>query len=216
MFDGIDRPAWFPDWSGCVAVIVASGPSAKNVDLSILAQKQRVKVLAIKESWRLCKPDVIYGCDRPWWHANIGMPKFSGLRIAYDPLLHEQYPDIHLIKIDMHKDDILLDRPGFVGSGGNSGFQALNLAVQFGARQIAFVGLDVHTRSGPHWYGRNEWSGANNPGEANFRRWRRAFAIAARTLSNMGIDVANATRFSDVKEFRFVPSVEVALQEWKM
>ena len=102
------------------------------------------------------------------------------------------------------------------GSGGNSGFQALNLAVQFGARQIAFVGLDVHTRSGPHWYGRNEWSGANNPGEANFRRWRRAFAVAARTLSNMGIDVANATRFSDVKEFRFVPSVEVALQEWKM
>lgn len=216
MFDGIDRPAWFPDWSGCVAVIVASGPSAKKADLSILAQKQRVKVLAIKESHRLCKPDVIYGCDRPWWHANQGLPKFSGLRIAYDTSLREQYPNINLVRIVINDDRFLLDEPGVIGSGGNSGFQALNLALQFGARQICLIGFDMHDRSGLHWYGRNQWDRANNPSESNFHRWRKAFAIAAPAVSNVGIDIANATRHSDCKAFRFVPSIEVALQEWKI
>jgi hypothetical protein len=211
-----DLPAWFPDWSGCAAVIVASGPSAKKTDLAILRQKAQVRVIAIKESYRLCEPDVIYGCDRPWWHYKLGMPDFKGLRIAYDPALSEQYPQINLIKISLYEDRVLLDKPGVIASGGNSGFQALNLAVQFGARQIALVGFDMHDRSGLHWYGRNEWTLANNPNENNFNRWRKAFALTAPILSNMGIDVANATRHSECKAFRFVPSVEVALQEWKI
>ena len=216
MFDGIDRPAWFPDWSGHIAAIVASGPSAKKANLEVLSQKALVRVLAIKESHRLCRPDVIYGCDRAWWHANRGMPDFRGLRVAYDPLLREQYPNIRLIGISLHEDRFIMDRPGIVGSGGNSGFQAINLAIQFGARQIVLIGFDMHDKSGPHWYGRNEWDGANNPGENNFHRWRAGFAKAAAEISNIGIDVANATRYSELKAFRFVPSVEVALQEWKV
>jgi len=211
-----ERPLWFPDWSGYVVVIVASGPSAKQVDLSVLAQKSRVRVVAIKESHRLCRPDAIYGCDRAWWHANRGLPDYCGLRVAYDPLLSEQYPFIHLIKIDLHSDVVLLDKPGLLGSGGNSGFQALNLAVQFGARQIVLVGFDMHDKSGPHWYGRNEWMGASNPMESNFHRWRHAFKLSAPILGNLGIDVANATRYSEMRSFRFVPSIEVALNEWKI
>lgn len=211
-----NRPRWFPDWTGCVAAIVACGPSVKNVDLSILSQKAKVRTIAIKESHRLCKPHVIYGCDRAWWQANQGLPKFDGLRIGYDPLLSELYPNIHRIDIRMNHDDVQLSTPGSIASGGNSGFQALNLAVQFGARQIVLVGFDMHDRSGVHWYGRNTWDGANNPTESNFQRWRRAFAISAPILGNLGIDVANATRYSEMKSFRLVPSIEVALNEWKI
>src|ERR1044072_6906364 len=122
MVDGhMAKPDWYPDWSGCVAAIVASGPSAKKTDLAVLERKAQVKTIAIKESWRLCKTDVIYCCNRAWWHANIGLPKFQGLRIAWDPLLSEQYPNIRLIKIDIHCDKVLLDNQGTVGSGGNSG-----------------------------------------------------------------------------------------------
>lgn len=209
-------PPWFPDWSGYAVVIVASGPSAKKVDLGILAQKSRVKVIAIKESHRLCRPDMIYGCDRAWWHANAGLPKYQGLKVAYDPMLREQYPDIHLVRIELHADTILTETPGLIGSGGNSGFQALNLAVQFGARMIVLIGFDMHGDGGAHWYGRNEWQGANNPGESNYQRWRFAFALSAPGLGNIPVDVANATRYSGLKSYRMVPSVEVALREWNI
>jgi hypothetical protein len=207
---------WFPDWSGCAAVIVASGPSAKNINLDILREKSRVKVVAIKESYRLCQPDVIYGCDAHWWRANNGLPEYRGIKIAWEAILSEVCPDIRLIRIDVHNDKMLFDTPGLIGSGGNSGFQALNLCLQFGARLIVLVGFDLHDKSGLHWYGRNGWNGANNPSEANFFRWRKAFKIAAPIIANLPADVANATRYSECKAFRFVPSVEVALQEWKM
>lgn len=205
-----------PDWSGCVAAIVASGPSAKKINFSTLAQKSRVKVIAIKESHHLCQPDVIYGCDAHWWRHNVGMPKFGGLRIAYDRSLSEQFPNIHLIDIAIPEDRVLFDTPGRIGSGGNSGFQALNLALQFGARLILLIGFDMHDRSGVHWYGRNNWPQANNPGEDNFRRWRQAFKVSAPIIANAGIDVVNVTRFSELKSFRFLPSIDVAFAEWKM
>lgn len=210
------QPSWFPDWSNCAVVIVASGPSAKKVDLSVLSKKARVRVIAIKRSHELCQPDMIYGCDYAWWHSMRGLPKYRGLRVAYDPMLREPYPFIHLIDIERHKDKVRFDPPGLVASGGNSGFQALNLAAQFGTKMICLVGFDMHDKSGLHWYGRNEWDRANNPQESNFRRWRDAFTLSAPILSNMGIDVANATRHSEAKAFRSVPSIEVALAEWKI
>jgi hypothetical protein len=209
-------PLWYPDWSGCVAAIIASGPSAKKTDISILSQKSRIKTIAIKESHHLCKPDVIYGCDAHWWRHNIGLPDFSGIRVAYDKSLGEQFPNIRLIDIATPIDKVLLEPTGQIGSGGNSGFQALNLAIQFGARLILLVGFDMHDKSGVHWYGRNNWPQANNPGEPNFQRWRQAFNVSAPIIANAGIDVVNVTRYSELKCFRFLPSIEVAMAEWKM
>jgi hypothetical protein len=52
---------------------------------------------------------------------------------------------------------------GVVGGGGNSGFQAVNLAAQFGASRIILIGFDMTDRGGKHWYGRNHWPMSNNP-----------------------------------------------------
>lgn len=88
-----------------------------------------------------------------------------------------------------------------VGSGGNSGFQALNLAVQFGARRILLVGFDMNDRGGVHWYGRNSWPMANNPDHNNFRRWIAAFEGAAPLLKSMGIEVVNLSPHSAIQCF---------------
>jgi hypothetical protein len=211
------RPPWIPDWSGCVAVIVACGPSASKADLSAATQKARVKIVAIKEAFNLCRgADMVYGCDGWWWKSRRGLPEYRGLKVAYERWLPEEFPDIKLVQIKLHDDKFLLDQPGTIGSGGNSGFQATNLCLQAGVRQIVLVGMDMHDRSGKHFYGRNEWHNANNPGLPNFDRWTRAFATAAPAVSNMGIDIVNATRFSEAKAFRMVPSVDVALSEWKV
>lgn len=84
-----------------------------------------------------------------------------------------------------------------VGSGGNSGFQALNLALQWGAVRILLIGFDMTDASGSlHWYGHNNWRGANNPNHSNFRRWIAAFNNAAKQCRELGVDVVNCSLHS--------------------
>lgn len=97
-----------------------------------------------------------------------------------------------------------------MGSGGNSGFQALNLAVQWGAAQILLIGFDMTDAGGAHWYGRNNWTGANNPDQNNFKRWIAAFESAAVTLKRMGVEVVNCSPHSALGCFPKM-SIEAAL-----
>lgn len=136
----------------------------------------------------------------------------------------EVFPEIRRITIkeshsrERHNapyvDKILTDEIGTVGSGGNSGFQALNLAVQFGAKRILLIGFDMTDRNGLHWYGRNTWNGANNPTESSFRRWVVTFANAAPVLADLGVEVVNTSQLSFLRCFPR-RSIEDMLQEWQ-
>lgn len=78
--------------------------------------------------------------------------------------------------------------PGTIGRGGNSGFQALNLALQFGARRIVMVGFDMSARHGVHWHGAHG-KGLVNPAAANLARWRRVLDAQAPALAALGVRV---------------------------
>jgi hypothetical protein len=205
------KPDWFPDWSGLSVAIVASGPSTKKVDVERLRGK--LPVIAIKENVELAPwADVVYGCDRAWWRNMQGLPKYDGLRITATQM--EVGPtDIKLITVEATTDKILTDKPGVVGSGGNSGFQALNLAVQFGATRVLMVGFDMDDRAGVHWYGRNSGMGRSNPSEWNFRRWRVAFINAVPVLDKLGVEVLNASQHTSLNCFPRT-TVERTLAEW--
>jgi len=95
--------------------------------------------------------------------------------------------------IEAKTDRLLLDEVGRIGGGGNSGFQALNIALQLGADRIILVGFDMNDSAPVHWYGRNRWPLANNPNAQNFRRWRDAFGVAATQLQALGVRVVNAS-----------------------
>lgn len=110
---------------------------------------------------------------------------------------------------------MLFDQPGIVGSGGNSGFQAVNLAAQFGSPRILLIGFDMHTGSGLHWYGRNTWNMANNPNDGNLMRWRDAFTKQAPMLKAMGIEVINASPDSALRCFEH-KTIEHALKDWNL
>jgi hypothetical protein len=205
-----DRPeiGW-PDWSGETVAIIASGPSAKKAKLELL--RGRAKVIAIKQNIDLCPwADAVYGCDAAWWRFRRGLPEFNGLKITWAGNGLE-YPDVRKITIakikrgaDVYSDQFQVNGDS-IGGGGNSGFQALNLAtVQFKARRIVLIGFDMHDRGGKHWYGRNHWPMANNPAESNFKRWIAAFNQAAPILAGLGIQVMNATPNSALRCFPFV------------
>ncbi len=206
------RPKWFPNWTGECVAIVASGPSTSRASVEKL--RDRIHVIAIKKNVELCPwADVVYGCDEAWWRSVDGLPDYKGLKVSWVDGGSKHFPDVCPLEIRKKTDEILLERFGVVGSGGNSGFQALNLAVQFGARGILLIGFDVQDRGGAHWYGRNNWIGANNPSNDNFSRWQKSFANAAGLLSAMDVQVVNAAPYSALRCFK-KNSIDAALSGW--
>lgn len=194
---GVTPAAW-PDWRGRACAIIASGPSAKTANVEQL--KGKTAVIAIKENHELAPfADVVYGCDWPWWRQVHGLPAFPGLRMAWDRRALDRFPGIVRVDIEIGTPRLLFGRTGLVGGGGNSAFHALNLAVQFGARRILMVGLDLHDRSGVHWYGRATAQGRANPDANNFRNWIGVFGAAAPVLAEMGCEVINASPISDLR-----------------
>jgi hypothetical protein len=119
---------------------------------------------------------------------------------------------LEYVGIERKSDALQFGKVGHVGSGGNSGFQVLNLVAQFGAKEILLIGFDMHGE-GAHWYGRNNWVNANNPDRFNFIRWEKAFSFAAPELEKRGIDVVNASPSSTLKCFRR-NTVQKTLEEW--
>jgi len=203
---------WWPDWSGDCVAIIGGGPSIKQTDLSIL--KDRIHIIAIKTAIDLVPwAEVVYGCDAPWWLDRRGLPKFGGLKFFHGPQAANHWKDMHRVEIVMGKDEMLVDLPLKIGNGGCSGFQSLNLAVQFGASDIILVGFDLHDRGGVHWYGRNKWDRASNPMPSNFNRWNKGFAAALPSLNKLGITVVNASTESELKPFP-KKSLQETIEEW--
>lgn len=109
-----------------------------------------------------------------------------------------------------------VDEPGLsldplrIHQGGNSGFQALNLAVLLGARRVLLLGFDLGRRGGRrHWHGDHPGD-LNNPDETNFAWWRTAFAGAVPDLARAGVAVVNCTPGSALDCFPMAP-LEAAL-----
>lgn len=220
----MEKPNWYPDWSDRACAIIASGPSTKHEDLEQL--RGRAAVLAIKKNVELVPwADVVYGCDAAWWLHKRGLADFKGLKIAWAPLACNRYPDIRKVDIDLSQDKVypiearkyrmLFDRQGLIGNGGNSGYQALNLAVQFGARKIILVGFDMQNRSGVHWYGRNHWERAGNPDSDNLKRWCTYFAAAVPDLERLGVTIINTSPISALTCFRR-GTIKGALAGWNL
>lgn len=209
---GLSQFDWWKDWRGQHVAIIASGYSVKKQDVTQLAG--RLPTLAIKKNIEIAPfADVVYGCDAPWWQSVKGLPNYSGLRLSYNFAACREFPDIKRIEIKDKKSEVLLfDEPASVGSGGNSGFQALNIALQFGAAGVMLIGFDM---MGDHWYGRNNWPSANNPTFEIFKRWVSAFNAAKSQTDAMGIEIVNTSAKSAITAFPKM-SIEQALERWSL
>lgn len=199
------RPDWYLDWRGEDCLIVASGPSAPSQPID-LAQ-HRCRVIVINNSWKLAPwADVLYASDLNWWQSGIGRD-FKGLKVS-----RSLYEGVHKVEL---KDQSLPDRDhvefntmGTLGAGGTSAFQAMNLAIQFGSKRIAFVGLDARTDLGRHWHG-DHGGRLGNPTRRTAAVWRDNFDAAAPQLAAAGISVTNCSSVSAITAY---PKME--LEEW--
>ena len=100
----------------------------------------------------------------------------------------------------IHQDRLQLRR-GHVGGGGNGAFQALDMVMSWGVRDVLLVGVDARDNDGlNHWHGAHG-KGLHNPTETAYARWVKAFSVASTQLGEIGATVRNASPISAVTCF---------------
>jgi len=206
---------WWQDWRGECVAIVGAGPSAKAAGVEKL--KDRIHVIVINESHSLCPwADILYACEADWWTVREKeAKKFPGIKLRLeDP--RRTIAGVSTIKIPQQHNiwvnEFLFEKPGVVGSGGNGGFQMINLAAQFGATAIALVGFDMRHDGGIHWHGLHP-SPLRNPDAARFEQWRKALDDNAPKLLADGIDVVNCSPVSALTAFPKL-TIDQMLERW--
>lgn len=199
------RWGWFPDWSGDTAIVIASGPSAALAPMFDVGPS---RVIAVNESWRLAPwADVLYCCDPGWWVRRSGAREFKGARVTADQGAAEHF-GLHHITVREGDHRVVLEPLGVIGDGGNSGFQAVNLAVQFGARRIVLVGFDLQPEEPTHWHGAHG-GGLANPQQEHLRQWAERLDSQSTVLRAAGVDVLNGSPHSALTAYPKVDLREV-------
>lgn len=193
-------PEWFPKWPDETCIVVASGPSAKDVPLA--SAKGKARFIAVNRSVQLCPwADVWYACDYDFWKHSLGGPLFEGLRMSIDIRACREWPEIHHLACNKVTDIAILEPSGAVGWGGNSGFHALQIAVQAGCKKVLLVGMDATLKYGKHWH-EDHPLGMHNPRSNSVYRWARAIDRAADQINKLGVKVINCSSISSLRAYQ--------------
>jgi uncharacterized Rossmann fold enzyme len=85
----------------------------------------------------------------------------------------------------------------YIHFGGNSGFQAVNLAILFGAKEIALLGFDMQiTNNKRHFFGDHEGK-MNKP--SPYTQWIKHFEEAAKDMRD--VKIVNCSRQTSLSCF---------------
>lgn len=182
-----------PRWKGQACVVAATGPSLTAEQAEAC---RGLRTIAVNDAWSLFPwAEVLYACDASWWSYYGPTLDFVGERWS------SQGPNRHNDKsrIEDRFELNLVDgrtAPGFsfdpriIHYGANSGFQAVNLALHFGATPIILLGFDMGVANNKrHFFGDHPPKLART---SSYRTFISAFETAARFLPK-GVKILNAT-----------------------
>lgn len=184
-------------------VVAASGPSLTP---EVAKAVRGHPVIAVNDAYRLLPfADVLYACDSTWWLTHKGVPGFAGERWSSHGVAgrvrhndkSEIGPRFRLNLIEGQDGEGFSTDPSFIHYGSNSGFQAVNMAILWGATRIILVGFDMQ---GTHFFGAHPRGLRNTTKYDNFIR---AFKKAATRLP-AGVEILNATPGSALRCFPMV------------
>ena len=189
-----------PRWHN-VCAVAASGPSLTG-DVARLG----VPIVAVNDAWRILPTaDVLYASDAAWWEHHRGCPEFAGERWSAHGLPNnnklataERY-GINLVR--GAEGDGFSTNAARIHYGGNSGFQAINLALHLmgWAGRILLFGFDMRrVDDRQHFFG--DHPAELNPRQTDYRKWFWGFDLAARMLPR-GVEIINCTPGSALPSF---------------
>lgn len=165
--------------------VIASGPSLIGFDFSALPEGTRIG--ANRSAW-LADCDIFVTVDRNMHQREAERIKTFGPR-AYVALA-EVFNPLPEVNYWAHA-------PGLPGmalapstlAGSNSGFAALNLAVQLGFTEIALLGFDYKWHAGRSHF--HEGYGQRRHIERNLHQWAQAHEHAAVQAAARGVSITN-------------------------
>lgn len=197
-------------WDACI--VAATGPSLTS-EVAATCRKSRLPIVAVSDAIMLVPwAEVVYSCDAAWWDSHRGCGWFQGekwsshsLKPRNDKTEAQAAYGLRLVA-GADRAGFSLD-PGLIHYGGNSGFQAINLAILMGAEYVVLVGFDL--RGNDHFFGRHppELDRGGDRG-----RFIPAFEDAARMLPGY-ITIVNATPGSALTCFPMRPLAEALCDE---
>lgn len=132
-------------------ICLGSGPSLLPLDVQQC--RGAGYVIAINETYRLAPwADVLYAADYHWWDSHDGVPSFAGFKVGMEPF-GKRYPDVSRWRTSGPTGLDVDFGARTLRTGGNSGYQAINLAVKLGATRILLLGYDMQPGpAGHHWH----------------------------------------------------------------
>lgn len=156
------------------AICIASGPSLTKDDVDYCQGKGRV--YAVKEAAILAPwADVLYAADTDWWTEHQERWRgFEGDKITVSERACTLFPELKHIKC--RTQDKWSNTPGVIATGGNSGFQALNIAVLDGADRVILLGYDYGHKKEKHWFDKEH---PRKSRYSNYKEWNRRLNEAA-------------------------------------
>lgn len=184
------------------AICIASGPSLTRDDVNAVRGHGRVYV--VKECCHLSPwADVLYAADTDWWQNNAGCPYFEGEKWTVS---HEAATQFCLNHINYRNDIPWSNEQGLIASGGNSGFQAINLAALDLIRlypdepkRIILLGYDMGYIKGQdkHWWDQEL---PRESRYSNYADWLKRMAAAVPYIP-LDIQILNASRQTAINCF---------------
>lgn len=180
------------------AIVIANGPSLTPEDVNYC--KGKGFVIAVNDAYRLAPwSDVLYACDGTWWDHHI--TRVTGFDHRMWTCSTEAAKAYGLRYIGVRGDVKWSGDPSFVAGGGNSGFQALNLAYLWGFREIVLLGFDY--KYGPknekHWFGSHPSDVEKNMSPADW---------VARIGGAMPDVIASGTKLTNCSRATAIDSIE--------
>ena len=181
------------------AVILACGPSLKKHEVAYVRGK--ATVYAVNNAFELAPwAEYLYACDYEWW--KYYKPEFSGQKWTQNPDAAQEF-GLNYIKGKPNK--AFSTEQDHIATGGNSGFQALNLAVLHGHKRIILLGFD-YKNSGKHFFGEHPSPLNKHP---DMKRWVQSMNKAAPIIKSLGVEVFNCNPHSAIECFPKKALIEV-------
>jgi len=216
-------------YEGQTVVIIATGPSINEEQISLVRSAKNVKVITVNNAYQIAPfTNIQIACNDNWWEYYL----------AHDPLLKKLEADCwtrykyiaeeHGINyIDSIVKDGLSTDPSVVHINHGSGPMAINFATLYGFKKLILIGHDM--RYAKDYNGRQKKAGSTPRhyfGEypKSMQHWPSVKVGQNGTLNGLiesyekmiadleGIDVVNCTPNSDLNCFR-KSTLEIEL--WK-
>jgi hypothetical protein len=172
------------DWRGQTVACIASGPSLTKEDCEAV---RHLKCIVTNTSFRLALwADALFAMDLKWWteyHQEVARD-FKGELYSWSKVAARYGPE---------------SMDGKMAGFGNSGANAISLAIEAGASKVILLGYDCQKTNGlSHWHGDHPKALSN---ARSIAMWPQKFQRVADYAKKRGVSILNCSRATALKCF---------------